>query len=155
MPSTKYELPDQGDTLVRLANEAAGDRGAQLVAAEVNRVRRPDGALVASELSSVKMDKHSPLHLLGTLLGLEAIAVGVWTEFGFGMFQKRSMARQAEKLCREKGLEAAVDWALASPSKYPLKVVSLRDSLEGLLNGGNLDSGFFRSELARSLRKWR
>lgn len=155
MPSTKHELPDQGDTLVRLANEAAGDRGAQLVAAEVNRVRRPDGALVASELSSVKMDKHSPLHLLGTLLALEAVAVGVWTEFGFGMFQKRSMARQAEKVCREKGLEAAVDWALASPSKYPLKVVSLRDSLEGLLNRGNLDSGFFRSELARSLQKWR
>lgn len=65
MPSTKYELPDQGDTLVRLANEAAGDRGAQLVAAEVNRVRRPDRALVASELSSVKMDKHSPLALVG------------------------------------------------------------------------------------------
>lgn len=79
----------------------------------------------------------------------------MWTEFGFGMFQKRSMARQAEKVCRKKGLEAAVDWALASPSKYPLKVVSLRDSLEGLLNRGNLDSGFFRSELARSLQKWR
>jgi hypothetical protein len=125
------------------------------VAAEVNRVRRPDGALVASDVSSMKKDKHSPLHLLSTLLALEAIDVGVWTEFGFGMFQKKSMAKQAEMLCRERGLEAAVDWALATPAKYPLKVVSLRDSLAGLLNRGNFDADFFRSELARSLRKWR
>ncbi len=93
--------------------------------------------------------------MLGTLLALEAIDVGVWTEFGFGMFQKRSMGRQAEKVCRERGLEAAVDWALATPAKYPLRLVSLRDSLTGLLNRGNFDADFFRSELARSLRKWR
>ncbi|EHB48713.1 hypothetical protein MycrhDRAFT_5554 [Mycolicibacterium rhodesiae JS60] len=157
VPAERYPLPDQGDTLVRLARDVGGERGAAVVAAEVDRVRRPDGTLVAADLPESRKPKDGPLHLLGSLLGMEAITVAAWAGLGFGMMQKRSASKQVEQLCRDRGLTAAVDWALANATNGQLHITVLRDSLDSILDGHmlNLDEGFFRSELARAFRKWR
>ncbi len=112
--TTRHQLPDQGHHLVCLALDIAGERGAAVVAAEVNRVRRPDGTLAQADLRGFSKAKDGPLHLLSTLLSLEAISVSVWAEGGFGMIQRRSARKQAEELSRNQGADAATDWALSS-----------------------------------------
>jgi hypothetical protein len=151
---TESQIPDPGKILVRVAGEIAGERGAEAVAAEVQRVRRPDGSIVSADVSALTMAKHSPLHSLGGLLSFEQISVSGWAESGFGMLQKRSARRQVEQIWQDQGLEAAVNWAFANASKT-LHLASLRDSLERNARNpmGHLEQGF-RSNLERQLRKW-
>lgn len=126
-----------------------------MAGAEVDRVRRPDGALVAADLRDVRKEKDGPLYILGALLGLEAITVSVWAGSGFGMLQKRSASKQVEQLCREQGVAAAVDWALANGSRDRLHLSVLRDGLDDMLHGTTLNEAGMRDGLRRCFRKWR
>jgi hypothetical protein len=150
----RHQLPDQGYRLVQLAHDVAGERGAAAVAAEVDRVRHPGGELVQSDMHGYRKPKDGPLHLLGPLLSLEAIALSVWAESGFGMMQRRSARKQAETLCRTQGVEAATDWTLAEGTKRA-DIGILRDMLGDVLSGGSLDADFFRRELHSTFRKWK
>jgi len=152
----KYGLPDQGHNLAQLARDVAGDPGAALAVAEVNRVRRPGGALAQADMVSYKKAKDGPLFVLNSLLSIEAVSAAVWSEHGFGMMQKRSAKRQVEQLSRNSGIDAAVDWALTNGSNTKLDIGLLRDML-GLekLIGTSFDPAFFRHEMATSLRKWK
>jgi hypothetical protein len=152
MATPKYELPDRGDTLVDWAGEIGGERAAEAIAAEVNRVRRPDGALTISALQSGKKD--SPLGVLGLLLQGDLISVQVWSEFGVGRFERKATRKQVEQIFRESGLEAAVDWVLANATKGAPAVSLLRQGLE---NGhdGVLGETYLRQELQKRLRNWK
>lgn len=145
--TARHQLPDQGYHLASLAQDVAGERGAAAVAAEVDRVRRPDGALAQADLRAFRKPKDGPLHLLSTLLSLEAITVCVWAENGFGMMQRRSARKQAEDLSRDQGADAAVDWAMANATKM-IHVDVLQQMLGNLFGTGTLDADFFRRELA-------
>lgn len=152
--SVRYQLPDQGHHLSQLAYDVAGERGAAVVAAEVDRVRRPDGALAQVDLRGFAKAKDGPLHLLSTLLSLEALSVSVWAESGFGMMQKRSARKQVEDLCRTQGADAGTEWALTNGTKK-MQTDVLRGMLVNLLGSGSLDADFFRRELGRTFRKWK
>jgi hypothetical protein len=147
MPTTQHKLPDAGAVLVALA----GDSAAQVVAAEVDRVRHRDGALCAADLAAYGKDKDGPLHALRILLEDEARTVSVWSASGFGMLQKRSASKQVEQVCLERGLDAAVDWALANASGR-LDVEVLRRMFKTTLDGSFGQA--LLTILDRSLRKW-
>lgn len=149
MPTVKHQLPDAGEVLVALAGDG---RAAQLVAGEVDRVRHPNGALCAADLAAYRRDKDGPLNALRVLLEDEARTVSVWSESGFGMFQKRSAAKQVEQVCLGQGLDAAVDWALANASGS-LHVDVLRRMFKTTLDGSFGQA--LLSILDRSLRKWK
>lgn len=152
--TARYQLPDQGYQLVCLAHDVGGERGAQIVAQEVDRIRRPDGSLAQTDLRAYAKAKDGPLHLLSTLLSLEAIDASVWAESGFGMMQKRSARKQVEELSRSQGIETATDWVLSNSSKN-VHVDILRGMLGNVLSRGSLDAEFFRRELGRTFRKWK
>ena len=154
----RYPFPDPGSTLVEMARSLAGDRGAEVVAAEVERVRRADGVLAASDVSEYKKDKDGPLNALRVLLEDEAMTVSVWAASGFSPFQKRSSSKHVEALCLQDGAAAAVDWALANSSNGRLDIdvlVRMFDrSLESTFMGTPVGQIIARI-LRDSLRKWR
>jgi hypothetical protein len=154
--TSKYQLPDQGDTLVRLARDVAGDGGAAVAATELVRVRRADGTLAARDLAGVQYEQGGPLSTLSVILAGEAIAVAVWSEWGFDKRRERkSASKQVDEICRSNGVEAAVDWALANATNNRLKLDVLRDELGRVLYG---DDGVFseyrnRDNLHRYFKK--
>lgn len=148
----KYQLPDQGFTLVRWAHDIAHGRTTVVVDAEVERARRPDGALAHADLSAFRKAKDGPLSVLRTLLDLEATAVRRWSKDGFARFHRRSAGKQVERLCQQQGVEAAVDWALANGSTDRLHLDALRDMLGArLCNTDPFDEEFFKGELSRAI----
>lgn len=148
----KYQLPDQGFNIVKWAHDIAHGRTAIVVDREVVRARRPDGALTVDDLSAFRSAKDGPLSVLRTLLELEATAVRRWSKDGFARFHKRSAGKQVERLCRQRGVEAAVDWALENGSNDRLQVDELRDQLgPRLYRSGGFDEEFFRGELSRAI----
>ncbi len=152
----KYQLPDQGFTVVRWAHDIAHGRTSVVVDAEVERARRPDGALTVTDLSAFRKAKDGPLSVLRVLLELEAAAVRRWSKAGFARFHKRSAGRQVERLCQQQGVEAAVDWALANGFPDRLDLDALRDMLGArLCNTDPFDQEFFKGELARALAERR
>ncbi len=152
LQTRKYQLPDQGFTLIRWAHELAHGRTASVVDAEMSRLRRPGGALVFADLSAFRKAPDGPLYVLRKLLDLEAMALRRWSKDGFARFHKRSAGKQAERVCRERGLDAAVDWVLANGSDHRLHLAVLREMLGApLYNVGAFDQDYFKSELARSL----
>ncbi|HEX7321737.1 MAG TPA: hypothetical protein VF299_02210 [Mycobacterium sp.] len=150
--SGRRNLPDQGYTLIRWGHDLARGRGAAAVEAEVERVRREGGALTYADLSVFKKTADGPLLVLRRVLDLEATAVRRWGKRGFARFHRWSAGRRAERLCRQDGLEAAVDWLLANGSADRLPLEVLRRMLGApLYRTGAFDEDFFRSELARCL----
>lgn len=150
-----FQIPDPGEVLVQVAGEVAGLHPAAAVANEVQRVRRPDGTIVSSDVSAAKKSRHSPLRSLTGLLSFEQISLEVWAEHTFGMMQKRSAVREVKRIWRDQGLDAAVEWTLANAKRRPDLT-----GLEHLLRqnaanpSGHLESSF-RELLAKDLRKWR
>jgi hypothetical protein len=82
-----------------------------------------------------------------------ARTVSVWSADGFGMFQKRSASKQAEQICLERGLDAAVNWALANATTGSLHVDVLRMMFKTTLDGTFGQA--LLTILDRSLRKWK
>ncbi|MBS9533292.1 hypothetical protein KIH27_06775 [Mycobacterium sp. M1] len=153
----KYRLPDHGYTIVRWAHELAKGRGAVAVEPDVERVRRPDGTLAFADVERFKNLADGPLSILRELLDLEAFAVRSWAKTGFARFHRRAAARQADRICREQGSEAAVDWVLdnATTDEEP-SIVGLRDALGArLFTAGGRDEAFYRTEVARCLQERR
>lgn len=144
---TNHQLPDAGQALVALAG------GDPTVAAEVDRVRRPDGALCAADLTAYRKDKDGPLQALRILLEDEAQRVSVWSGSGFGLLQKRSASKQVEQVCIEQGANAAVNWALANSTNGNLDVTVLRMMYKSTLDGSFGPA--LQSILEKSLRKWK
>ncbi|HEU0191676.1 MAG TPA: hypothetical protein VFR17_10485 [Mycobacterium sp.] len=148
----KYQLPDHGFTLVRWAHDIAHGRTAVVVDREVERARRPDGALTVADLSAFRRAKDGPLTVLRTLLELEATEVRRWSKAGFARFHKRSAGKQVERLCQQRGIEAAVDWVLENGSSDRLQLEELRDLLgPRLYRTGAFDEEFFKGELSRAI----
>jgi hypothetical protein len=147
MEMTNHQLPDAGQALVALAG------GDPAVAAEVDRVRRPDGALCAADLTAYRKDKDGPLQALRILLEDEAQRVSVWSGSGFGLLQKRSASKQVEQVCIEQGANAAVNWALANSTNGNLDVTVLRMMYKSTLDGSFGPA--LQSILEKSLRKWK
>ncbi len=155
MSAAALGFPDQGDALIRLAGEAAGGRAAEVIAAEVASVRRPDGVLTFADCRASKTFMKGPAHNLAGLLNLESIAVGVWASSAAGMMHRRSVTKEVEQLCQQDGVVAAVRWALANGNRDGLPLDLLRDSLVRIPQNMPGGEEFMRSELVRSLRKRR
>lgn len=149
------QIPDPGDTLVRVAGEIGGGQIAARVEAEVQRIRRADGTIVNADVSALKLDKRSPLNSLKGLLAFEEISLSVWAESGFGMMRKRSAGREVKHLWRDYGLDAAVKWVLENAKRTP-RLDGLTEMLQQNARSPmrDLEQGF-RSNLAKDLRKWR
>ncbi|HEU0190535.1 MAG TPA: hypothetical protein VFR17_04605 [Mycobacterium sp.] len=151
-PAVARNLPDQGYTLARWAHDLAQGRGAAVVEAEVERIRRPDGVLAYADLSAFRKPADGPLSVLRRVLDLEADAVRRWGKRGFARFHRFAAGRRAERLCRQDGVAAAVDWLLANGSAERLPLDVLRRMLGApLYRAGAFDEDFFRAELARCL----
>lgn len=152
-PSTRagiygdFGIPDPGEVLVRVVGEVAGDQAAAAVAAEVAKVRRSNGSIVAGDMSAMPGVKG-----LGGLLSYEEIALLAWSELGFGMSTKRSASREIKNIWRNQGLDPAVTWVLANAKHRPsldLLAESLRRNAANPM--GDLE-GAFRRNLAKDLR---
>lgn len=154
MTHQRYNIPDQGENLVRLAAAAGGPPAEAATANEVARVRRADGAIVSTDIRAYSKDKDGPLSVLGLLLNLEAIHVRSWTELGFGMLQKRSAARQAEQICKESGIVAAVEWVQSNATKE-LHLSTLSDGLSGSAFYLTINEATVVDQMRRALKKWK
>jgi hypothetical protein len=152
---TALRLPDQGDALIRLAGEVAGEWAAGVIAAEVASVRRPEGVLTFNDCRASKTFMKGPAHHLAAFLNLESIAVGVWASQPAGKMQRRTITKQVEQLCQQDGAMAGVQWALANGDRNRLSLDILRDSLAGVPQSMPGGEDFVRGELVRSLRKRR
>ena len=149
-----YRLPDHGYTVVRWAHELAKGRGAVAVEPDIEIIRRPDGVLAFVDTVAFKTVADGPVSVLRELLDLEAFAVRSWAKTGFARFHKRAAARRADRICREQGSEAAVDWVLANATtdEEP-SIPELRDALGArLFTAGGRDEAFYRTEVARCLQ---
>ena len=152
----KYQLPDQGFTVVRWAHDIAHGRTSVVVDAEVERARRADGALTVADLSAFRNAGDGPLSVLRLLLELEAAAVRRWSKAGFARFHTWSSGRRVERICRQDGVEAAVGWALAHGVSDRLSLDELRVALgERLCRTAPFDRDFFLAELARAVAQRR
>lgn len=154
--TAKYQLPDQGFTLVRWAHQIAHGRTAVVVDTAVEHVRRGDGALTVADLSRYRRAADGPLSVLRLLLELEATATRRWSKAGFGRFRRWSAGRQVLLRCHQHGVEAAVDWALSAGAPDRLDVAVLREQLGAqLYRTEPFDEKFFTAELARALHEQR
>ncbi len=152
----KYRLPDQGYAIVRWAHDLAKGRGAVVVEPDVERIRRPDGALAFVDAAPFKTVPDGPLSVLRELLDLEAREIRSWSKAGFARFHKRAAASQADRICRERGSEAAVDWVLANATGDEVSLGDLRDRLGArLYTAGGRDEDFYRAQVGRCIQERR
>lgn len=148
----KYRLPDHGYTIVRWAHELAEGRGAVVVEPDVERIRRPDGALAFADAAPFGTVPDGPLSVLRELLDLEAREIRVWSKAGFARFHRGAAARQADRICRAQGSEAAVDWVLANATGADVDTDELRDRLGArLFTAGGFDEDYYRAEVGRCI----
>lgn len=148
----KHRLPDQGFAVVRWAHDLEQGRGAVVVEPDVERIRRPDGALAFVDTARFTTVADGPLSVLRQLLDREARMVGAWGKDGFARFHKRSAARRAVRVCRQRGVDAAVDWVLANATEGEPSVNTLRSALEArLYTAGGRDVDFYRTEVGRCI----
>lgn len=148
----KYRLPDHGYTIVRWAHELAKGRGAVVVEPDVERIRRPDGALAFTDAAPFKTVPDGPLSVLRELLDLEAREIRAWSKTGFARFRKGAAARRVDRICREQGSEAAVDWVLVNATTDAVNLGELRDRLGArLYTAGGRDEDFYRTEVGRCI----
>jgi hypothetical protein len=148
----KYRLPDHGYTIVRWAHELAKGRGAVVVEPDVEGVRRFDGALAFVDAAPFKTFRDGPLSVLRELLDLEAREIRSWSKAGFARFHKGPAARRVDRICREQGSEAAVDWVLANATADDVNLGQLRDRLGArLYAAGGRDEDFYRAEVGRCI----
>ena len=151
-----YDLPDQGDAVVRIGHDVGGDWGASVIAAEVASVRRPDGALTFNDLHASPTFMKGPAYSLAGYLTGESIAVSAWAALYLGMIQRRTVSKQVEKLCLEQGLAAAVTWTFANVTNTDLpRLDMLRESLAAVPQNMPGGQALTRSEMAKRLRKLR
>lgn len=152
----KHGLPDHGFTIVRWAHELAKGRGAVAVEPDVERIRHADGALAYADMLAYKTFADGPLSVLRELLDLEARTIRSWSKTGFARFHKHSAAKQVDRLCREHGSEAAVDWVLANATRKELTVDGLRDLLgPQLFTAGGRDEAFYRNQVGLCIQERR
>ncbi|CAJ1496357.1 hypothetical protein [[Mycobacterium] holstebronense] len=148
----KYRLPDRGYAIVRWAHELAKGRGAVVVEPDIEGIRRPGGALTFVDAAPFKTLPDGPLSVLRELLDLEALELRAWSRRGFARFRKRAAAKQAERICREQGSEAAVDWVLANATTDEVDLDELRDRLGArLYTAGGRDEDFYRAQVGRCI----
>ncbi|WP_067968762.1 hypothetical protein [Mycolicibacter icosiumassiliensis] len=148
----KYLLPDHGYVIVRWAHELAKGRGAVVVEPDIEGIRRRDGALTFVDAAPFKTVPDGPLSVLRELLDLEALELRGWSKRGFARFHKRAAAKQAERICREQGSEAAVDWVLANATADQVDLDELRDRLGARLYAvGGRDEDFYRAQVGRCI----
>ncbi len=148
----KYRLPDHGYVIVRWAHELAKGRGAVVVEPDIEEIRRGDGALTFVDAAPFKTVPDGPLSVLRELLDLEALELRAWSKRGFARFHKRAAAKQAERICREQGSEAAVDWVLANATAEQVDLGELRDRLGArLYTAGGRDEDFYRAQVGRCI----
>lgn len=148
----KYLLPDHGYVIVRWAHELAKGRGAVVVEPDIEGIRRRDGALTFVDAAPFKTVPDGPLSVLRELLDLEALELRAWSKRGFARFRKRAAAKQAERICREQGSEAAVDWVLANATADLVDLDELRDRLGArLYAAGGRDEDFYRAQVGRCI----
>ncbi|NDJ90595.1 hypothetical protein [Mycolicibacter kumamotonensis] len=147
----KYRLPDHGYTIVRWAHELAKGRGAVAVEPDVEGIRRPDGALAFVDAAPFKTVADGPAAVLRELLDLEAREIRSWSKTGFARFHRLAAARRVDRICREQGSEAAVDWVLANATAE-VNIGELRDRLGArLYNAGGFDEDYYRAEVGRCI----
>ena len=154
MTHERYNLPDQGENLVRLAAAAGGPSAAAATANEVARIRRADGAIASTDIRAYSKDKDGPLSVLRLLLNLEEIHLKAWAELGFGMFQKRPAVRRAEEIYRESGIAAAVAWVQANATKK-IHLSTLADGLSGSAFYLTINEASVVDQMRRALKKWK
>ena len=148
----KFRLPDHGFTVVRWAHELAKGRGAVAVEPDIEAIRRPDGALAFADAAAFKTVPDGPLSVLRELLDLEAREIRAWSRAGFARFHKRAAGRRADRICRARGSEAAVDWVLANATTGDVNLGELRDRLGArLYTAGGRDEDFYRAEVGRCI----
>ncbi|HEX5402510.1 MAG TPA: hypothetical protein VFX16_09440 [Pseudonocardiaceae bacterium] len=152
----KYRLPDQGFAVVRWAHDLAKGRGAVVVEPDIERIRRPDGALTFADTAAFMTAQDGSVSVLRELLDLEALTIRSWSKAGFARFHKRSAGKRAEQICREHGSDAAVDWVLANATSDGLNVGELREVLGArLYTAGGHDEGFYRAQVGRCIEERR
>ena len=153
----KYRLPDHGFAVVRWAHDLEKGRGAVVVEPDVERIRRPDGALTFADTARFQTVRDGPLSVLRQLLDREARTVRSWSKDGFARFHKRFAGRRAEQICRSRGSDAAVDWVLANAvDADALSLDVLRDLLgTPLYDAGGRGEDFYRAEVGRCIEERR
>lgn len=147
------DLPDRGQLLTEMVHSLAGPEVASIVAAEVDGVRAPSGALAVENLHDYRKPKDGPLHALSLILTMDAMAAGAWAQMGFGLLQRRSSGRKVEEMARREGVDAAVVWALVNGNREKLHVDVIRAMLNDFHNSDRAEMVW--NVLGRSLRKWR
>ena len=151
----KYRLPDHGYAIVRWAHELAKGRGAVVVEPDVEGIRRRDGALAFVDAAPFTTVADGPLSVLRELLDLEAREIRSWSKAGFARFHKRAAAGQADRICRQQGSEAAVDWVLANATT-DIDLGALRDRLgPRLYTAGGRDEDFYRAQVGDCIQQRR
>lgn len=147
----KYRLPDHGYTIVRWAHELAKGRGAVAVEPDVEGIRRPDGALAFVDAAPFKTVADGPAAVLRELLDLEAREIRSWSKAAFARFHKGAAGRRVDRICREQGSEAAVDWVLANATAE-VDIGELRDRLGArMYSAGGFDEDYYRAEVGRCI----
>lgn len=152
----KHRLPDQGFAVVRWAHDLAKGRGAVVVEPDVERIRRPDGALAFADTAPFRTAQDGPLSVLRQVLDLEARAIRSWSGAGFARFHRRGAGKRAEQICRERGSDAAVDWVLANATVGEPNIGALRDLLGAqLYTARGRDEDFYRAQVGRCIEERR
>lgn len=147
----KYHLPDRGFTVIRLAHDLEHGRGAMKIEPAIESMRRPNGAFTFTDVQQYRTITDGPLSVLRELLDLEALEIKTWAKEGFNRFHKRSNANYAEKLCRQQGSEAAVEWVITHATN-PVDIDALRQALgQQLFQARGRDEDFYRNQIRSCL----
>ncbi|MGZ3146534.1 hypothetical protein ACVDFE_31985 [Lentzea chajnantorensis] len=153
-PGVAERLPDAGDFLLRNLSDLPASSLREL-AAEIERVRHPNGSITNRNLDGVGVRdwKSGPLTNLVWITAADWIITGVWASFGLSGRDRRQVERTAETIARGQGVAAAATWALRARPEGRLRIESLASQLEDSHSEwyGKLTNG----DVIKSFKKWR
>ncbi len=153
-PAVAECLPDAGDFLLRNIAPLAESSMREL-AAEIERVRHPNGSITSRNLKNVGVRdwKSGPLTHLVWITAPDSIIVGVWASLSLSGRDRRQVDGTAANVVREQGVAAAATWALRSRPNGNLRIEMLASQLEDSRSEwfGKITNG----DVIKSFKKWR
>jgi hypothetical protein len=153
-PRVTRALPDPGAFVLGFLSDLSQESLAA-VAAELTRVRHPNGSIPRAALSGVGLRdwKSGPLTLYAWITVKEQLLTSVWASSGLPRRARKPFEATAGEIVRTQGVPAAATWTVMSRPDARCDLEFLGESLSAAYteSAGQITNG----DVIKAFRKWR